>query len=58
MKKKCPKCGMVVETEDRYCFEDGAEYIERPKCQKCNSVLEFYDKFCGKCGTKVKRRWW
>lgn len=52
---KCPKCGLVVEGDKKFCPGCGEKVVRKStsiKCLKCNNFFEDADVFCGSCGAK------
>lgn len=49
---ECPKCGVEMNAEDKFCPECGYEFI---CCPECGSKLEEDDLFCQECGHKLKK---
>ncbi|MEM0354497.1 MAG: zinc ribbon domain-containing protein [Thermoplasmata archaeon] len=46
---KCPNCGVIVDKNDKYCWNCGFK-LKLDKCPNCGAELHPNDKFCRNCG--------
>ncbi|MGC8663243.1 MAG: zinc ribbon domain-containing protein [Thermoplasmata archaeon] len=52
VENKCPKCGALVDPNDKFCWNCGYSLKVR-KCPNCGADLKPEDKFCRSCGYKL-----
>ena len=50
----CPKCGALVRTDDKFCWNCGAKLIFIYQCPNCGADVSSEDRFCRNCGYKLK----
>lgn len=50
--KKCPKCGVVLAANQKFCANCGTN-LSAKKCSKCGVELANGQKFCANCGAQV-----
>jgi membrane protease subunit (stomatin/prohibitin family) len=46
----CPKCGIDIPVDSRYCFKCGYHVVVEKRCPNCSRKVSGKDKFCYNCG--------
>jgi DNA-directed RNA polymerase subunit M/transcription elongation factor TFIIS len=54
VKALCPKCGVSLTGNVKFCPECGEELYAKEKCPKCGAELSGNSKFCPECGNKLR----
>ena len=50
----CPKCGVSLTGNVKFCPECGEELYAKENCSKCGAELSGNSKFCPECGNKLR----
>lgn len=55
VRKKCPKCGDLVDENEKFCSKCGEPLMVKKVCASCGAQNEFEDEFCRGCGKRLDK---
>lgn len=50
---RCPSCGNLNGSENKFCSQCGCKKPEKPKCPNCGKEITDDSPFCSSCGTRI-----